>query len=133
MQWIPWTLSGCGVLIALISLLRTFLVAARDQSAYLKERIGLLEMKIGLFWRLVEEHMSGMLKAPTHLEMDLLLDKLKAHTLTLPEATRLRWWLRKVYLEDEVADAQRRMTAILVLAAVESLIHEFERVPPSLP
>ena len=88
---------------------------------------------MGLFWRLVEEHMSGMLKAPTHIEMDLLLDKLKAHTLTLPESHRLRWWLQKVYLEDDRADVQRRMTAILVLAAVEALIRELEKEAPSLP
>ena len=59
--------------------------------------------------------------------MDSLLDKLKQHTLTLDESKRLRWWLQKVYLEDEAAYASQRLTAILVLAAVEALIQELER------
>lgn len=134
MLWVPWVLSGIGALLALVSLLRTFTVSHQDQSLHLqsdmsviKERCSLLEMKMGMFWRMCEEHLSGMLKRPTHLEMDGLLDKLKAHTLTLEESNRLRWWLQKVYLEDEAAHTQHRLTAILVLAAVESLIHELER------
>lgn len=140
MNWIPWILSGFGVLLALISLLRTFLVAGRDRSEHftkdlmnIQERTGLLEMKIGVFWRLIEEHLSSFLKKPTHHEMDTLLDKLKAHTLTLEESKRLRGWLQRVYLDDEATHAQQRLTAILVMAALESLIHELERSAPSSP
>lgn len=134
MPWVPWVLSGVGVLIALTSLVRTFLVAGHDKGQHfeenitsIRERVGLLEMKTGVFWRLIEEHLSTFLKKPTHAEMDLLLDKLRLHTLTLEESKRLRGWLQRVYLEDEAAHTQQRLTAILVLAAVESLIHELER------
>lgn len=133
MGWVDWVFSRGAVLIALIGLARTFTVARRDKSdkihddlAHVQERCTLLEMKMGMFWRLVEEHLSTLLKKPTHLEMDTLLDKLKAHTLTLEEGRRLRWWLQQVYLADEASHAQQRLTAILVLAAVESVIHELE-------
>ena len=56
MTWVPWVLSGIGVLIALISLIRTFLVAGRGQSekieeelSHMRERLGLIEMKINVF------------------------------------------------------------------------------------
>lgn len=134
MIWVPWVLSGMGVFLALISLLRTFLVAGRDQSTkfhddlgHVHERLSLVEMKMGVFWRLVEENLSGMLKKPTHLEMDNLLDKLKDHSITLQECRILRRWLQEVYLTQETVRAQERIIAILVMAAVESLIHEKER------
>lgn len=132
--WVPMILSGAGVLIALLSLLRSAqgshtaaVQHVRTELAALHERCALLEMKMGIFWRLVEENLSTMLKRPTHLEMDSLLDKLHSHTLTLPEAYQLRDWLTQVYLEEEVEQAQQRVIAILVLGAVESLIHELSR------
>jgi len=137
MTWVPWMLSGFGILIALISLLRTIVSANHDQSAHLiqdifqvKERVGLVEMKIGIFWRLVEENLGTLLKKPTHVEMDGLLDKLKAHTLTLEEAQRLRGWLQRIYLDNEATHAHEWLTAILVLAAVESVIQELLRCLP---
>jgi len=127
-------LSMLGVMIAFISLFWNILSksgervrTAMKEVAHLQERCSLLEMKMGIFWRLVEENLSGMLKKPTHHEMDVLLDKLKAHTLTLDECFQLKSWLQKVYLADSLPPAvQDRILAILVLAAVESLIHELE-------
>jgi len=136
MTWVPWVLSGIGVFLSLISLLRTFLVAGRDQSTkfhddigHVQERLSLVEMKMGVFWRLVEENLSGMLKKPTHLEMDTLLDRLKTHTITLEECHILRQWLQQVYLNDKALHAQERIIAILVMAAVEARIHEKEQSP----
>jgi hypothetical protein len=133
-NWPAILISAAGVLLALISLTRTFMASRQDQSehiqtmlATIQERCSLLEMKMGVFWRMCEEHLSTLLKKPTHIEMDDLLDKLRLHTLNLEESKRLRWWLQKVYLEDEATHAQARITAILVIAAVESLIHELER------
>jgi hypothetical protein len=143
--WLSQLLTGLSLLLALALGLRTVLISRHDAAVKrlselriiletlrtefgkLSERVGLTEMKMGVFWRLVEENLSGMLKRPTHAEMDTLLDGLKAHTLTLEESKRLRWWLQRVYLDDEAAHAQQRLTAILVIAAVESLIHELER------
>ena len=134
MQWVPWVISGMAFLVGLVGLLRTFVVAGQDQSAKftaslagLLERVGLLEMKTGVFWRLVEEHLSTLLKKPIHLELDDLLDKLKAHTLTLDEAYILQRLLDETYLQNEVDHANQRVVAILVMGAVESLIHELER------
>ena len=95
----------------------------------LEERCSLLEMKMGMFWRLVEEHLSGMLKKPIHLEMDMLLEKLKNHTLTLSEARTLQAQLQKTYLDAEAVHAHEKLVAILVMSAVEALIRELERKP----
>ena len=142
MTWIPWVLSGLSLLVALVSLVRTFVVAGRDESVKLhdelgriKERVSLIEMKLGVFWRMVEENLSGILKKPIHLRMDMLLDKLAAHTLTLDECYELREQLRENYLEKPVdedspgPDKLLMPIAILVTGAVESLIHELERQP----
>lgn len=136
MLWVPWILSGASLLLALLTLVRTFVVAGQSQSekthddiSHIQARLDLIEMKLGVFWKLVEENLSTMLKKPTHNEMDHLLDKLEQHTLTLDEAYRLRGWIRQVYLDTDTATAQERMIATLVLGAVNSLIQEYERAP----
>jgi len=135
--WMPWVLSSLGIVLALITLVRTFVVAGQDQSAkvhedvtHMQERLSLVEMKLGIFWRMVEENLSGLLKKPTHLEMDALLDKLKAHTITLDECYHLRRLLEATYLTDQTdkAETTNRLVAILVLGAVESLITQMEHV-----
>lgn len=134
MTWIPWVLSGLSLLVAVVSLIRVFVVAAQDQSGKtknelgeVKERVSTLEMKMGMFWRLCEEYLSGMLKKPYHVRMDTLLDKLRDHTLTLPECYELRDQLQENYLNEAAPRAAERIIAILVVGAVESLIQELER------
>lgn len=134
MPWLAPILSALSLGIALIVMVRTFVRGGRDHSEHLQqaistiqERCALLEMKMGMFWRLVEEHLSDMLKKPTHLEMDALLDKLKQHTLTLDEAHLLRSWVQRVYLDGQDVRSQQRLIAILVMGAIGSLISEFER------
>jgi hypothetical protein len=133
--WIPWILSSVSALVALISLLRTFVVAGAAEATQtaenltkLQERVSLVEMKIGMFWRMVEENMSGLLKRPTHLTMDALLDKLKRHTITLDECYQLRRQLEAAYLapDAEMPETSNRLIAILVKGAVEALILELE-------
>ena len=48
MIWVPWVLSGMGVFLALISLLRTFLVAGRDQSTKLHDDLGHVHERLSL-------------------------------------------------------------------------------------
>jgi hypothetical protein len=134
MPWWGTVLSGVSLLVAMIGLIRTFFVAGQAHHeqvhhdlGQLQERCSLLEMKMGMFWRLVEEHLSGMLKRPTHHEMDALLDKLRTHTLTQEEAYLLRSWLQQVYLSNAATPNQQRLIALLVAGAVESLITEFEK------
>src|SRR5678815_1634110 len=138
LTYLPLWLSIIGTLTAVTLLVRTFLVGKQSQDTalqadigHLQERCSLLEMKMGMFWRMVEEHLSTMLKKPTHLEMDALLEKLRLHTLTLEECYRLRRWLHAVYLEPDSQDTDaargsKRIIAILVTGAVEALIQELE-------
>lgn len=134
MNWPSWILSGLALLVAIASFFSNrqkadseAAVRAVQEVGKLQERCSLLEMKMGMFWRMVEEHLSTMLVKPTHLEMDELLRKNKAHTLTLEEAKRLRWWIQRTYLDDTTTFPGDRLTATLVMAGVNSLIHELER------
>jgi hypothetical protein len=132
----PTLVSFMGVLVALAALAFT-LRSRRDdrirlhelELAALRERCSLLESKMDVFWRAVAEQFSSYLKKPTHREMDDLLDKLKADTLTLPEAYQLKAWLSSVYLDEEATHIQQRIVAVLVMAALDHLIAKLE--PPS--
>jgi hypothetical protein len=71
MTWVPWVFSGLSTLMALILLLRTFIESSRDDTlkmhedlAKLQERCTLLEMKINLFWRSIEQSLPDLLKKP---------------------------------------------------------------------
>lgn len=134
------------LLVAIIGGLGTFLVQSllkrRDRMTLAwettkkqlddhEQRLRTIELKMGFFWNSVEEHMSSILKRPTHLEMDALLEKLKDHTITLDECYTLRRWLEEVYLEGEIPVPSQRVIAVLVLGAVNSLILEYEKAPPA--
>ena len=132
---VPYIISGLSTLIALVALICTLVTRSHEHVTTLQgmlgkldERCTLLELKIGVFWRLAEEHLALMLKKPTHVEMDALLDKLADHTLTLPECYELRRWLYQVYLAPGLLPTrQERLIAVVVSAAVEALILELER------
>jgi hypothetical protein len=52
-------------------------------------QIGEIRVKTNLFWRLVEENVSSILKQPIHLEKDMLLDKLRDGKIHHQEVRRL--------------------------------------------
>lgn len=133
-NWPSWALSALAILVSVIVAYRSMRIQSREEDrdivktqAAQNERISLLEMKMGIFWKLVEENLSGFLKKPTHRTMDQLLDRLKDHTLTLEQAYALRRQLEVTYFgEDSTPKTDNRLVAILVMGAVEALIHELE-------
>lgn len=108
--------------------------------AELARRTDLLELKIGFFWRMIEENVALTLKKPIHLEMDALLDKFALHTITLAECHELYHWIDVVYLAPPEVLPQEKSRAVLVQTAVHALMVELECVsmvamegPPWLP
>ncbi len=53
------------------------------------ERIARVEVKGELFWKLVEQNISELVKSPTHIYKDNLLDKIKDGSINKDEAAEL--------------------------------------------
>lgn len=83
----------------------------------LLERMTVMETKMDLFWKIVENKMPSMLRMPTHLEMDLLLDKMTAGKLNYSEMNDL-----KMRLNDIVYNNEKDVMKIFVLARLEQLL-----------
>lgn len=82
-----------GIAISIIGLLITYFGFVQRQSEMTRlqnERIAKIETKVDLFWKAVEINVGQLLKSPTHIEKDMLLDKLAHRELTMPEAETLR-------------------------------------------
>ena len=119
---------------ALVSLIRVFVVAKHDQTYKIQEELGkhnerlsLVEMKMGVFWRLCEEHLGGLLKRPIHLEMDALLDKYSTRTLTIEECERLQDLVQREYLDNPEAVPHDRLIATLVLGGINAQRLDIQR------
>ena len=54
------------------------------------EDIAVLKKQMDLFWSAIEGNVGQLLKSPTHVQKDMLLDKLAHRELTLTEAETLR-------------------------------------------
>lgn len=120
-----------SLIVSVLSFLLAVLLALDKkfgEGAHNKERLSTLEMKVGLFWRLVEERMAGALKLPTHRRMDELIDKLSAHTISLEELQELR---PMVEARSDFSPIQvHRLIADLTIGAIDSRILELTQPRP---
>jgi hypothetical protein len=87
-------------------------------------RLTRLETKTDLFWGMVEREIPRLLKAPTHLEMDDLLDKMTVSKLTKKDAIRLKDILEK---EMDGCNDDKILACTLLLVRVEQIIMEGSR------
>jgi len=62
---------------------------AAAEARAIQERLAKLETKVEVFWKALETNLVNLLKLPTHLLMDELLDKLAANTLGRGERAQL--------------------------------------------
>jgi hypothetical protein len=94
----------------------------------MRERLATLETKIDVFWRLVEVELPKRLKTyPTHIEKDILLDKLTHRELTLDEAVHLRTILQS---EIEGGNKENLLIAyVLVIGRLEQIIALAAKMP----
>jgi hypothetical protein len=86
------------------------------------ERITKVETKVELFWKVVETNVGQLLKSPTHVEKDMLLDKLAHRELNIKEAEQLRG-----ILTDEMQLKGRDNGIIayaLIIGRLEQILYE---------
>ena len=113
MEHLPVVVSMVAVVISLLGLIDRYYGASyqfkekvaerlktleeRKIDPEILQRITALETKTGPFWRVLEEHMVELLKQPTHLRMDALLDDFKGRRdqMTLDELMELKCEIRK--------------------------------------
>jgi hypothetical protein len=102
-----------SIIISLAGVLFTYFAFVLKQN----ERITRLEVKNELFWKALENKLADMLKSPTHLDKDILLDKFKDGSLT-PEETKI---LRTI-LTEEFNNKEKSFALALVISRLETNI-----------
>jgi cell shape-determining protein MreC len=108
-----------------VSSLETICESIEDTTE-IRERCASLETKVDLFWKLVEENVSELLKSPHNLHKDDLLDKLKAKELNLDEARELEQILDSE-VRDKALDGGSKLAYILVRGHLGRLITTLEK------
>jgi hypothetical protein len=107
-----------GVIIAVAGLLITYFGFVLKVS----ERMTKVETKVDLFWKVIETNVGSLLKSPTHVEKDMLLDKLSHRELNIKEAETLR-----SILTDEMQLKGRSDAIIaysLIIGRLEQILYE---------
>lgn len=93
----------------------------------IKERLGRLEVKMDLFWRVIETNVSDMLKSyPTNMEKDILLDKFSRRELNLKEAERLRTILICEMKKEE--NPAHKLAFVLILTGIEKTLVDLKGI-----
>lgn len=87
----------------------------------LRDRVMSLETKMDLFWKVIEQNVTRIIKDyPTNLKKDVLLDKMAKRELSLDEA-----YLLRTILHGEIDAGERETLAhILVLGRIEQIISD---------
>ena len=88
----------------------------------IKERMARLETKMEVFWKVIEKNVAAILKAPTHVDFDALLDKMVAGSLTLEEAYKLQDALNS----NPHSDKTKMLASALMLGRVSQIIIDLE-------
>lgn len=76
--------------------------------------------EMGVYFKMMDKYLAGIIHAPTHFERDELVEKMDAGTLTLPEASRLRVLLDEMMEEEE--DTEMQLAGALAASRVEAII-----------
>lgn len=81
------------------------------------ERLARLEVRSDLFWKFLESKLADMLKSPTHLDKDILLDKFKDNCLSLEETKGLR-----TILTEDFNHKEKSLALAMLIARLETRI-----------
>jgi len=109
-----------AIIVSLFSALGTYFGLAIKTEG----RIATLETKVDLFWNAIEGRVIGMLKSPTHLEKDVLLDQLLHREIKLDGAQRLRTILTEELKNKKRIDNGKRLAYALALGRLEQVIYD---------
>lgn len=105
------------ILISIFSLVIGFIIQHFAVINKLSERIKDLEVKIGLFWKIVEQEIPKILHSPHTPEIDVLLEKVMGGNITSDEAYELKCKLKGEL--DTETDKTRVISMILLMARLE--------------
>lgn len=92
----------------------------------IKERLTAVETKVSLFWQAVGVKVADMLKSPTNLRKDELLDKVKNGNMTMAEAIELKGILEKEF-RDKDLDSGLSVAYVCMIGHLELKIYEINR------
>lgn len=81
----------------------------------LRDDVRELQVKIGLYWSMIEQNASKMLHSPHRPALDRLLDKNQRSGLTQVEATQLVDLLQKL-IDTEELNSDERTSALMLMA-----------------
>lgn len=81
------------------------------------DRIAKLEGRDAIYWKAFENKLADMLKSPTHLSKDVLLDKFKDETLSLAETETLR-----TMLTEEWNNQGKSLALAMLISRLETTI-----------
>lgn len=94
----------------------------RSKFEQMSNRIIVLETQVGAFWHNISVNLATVLHSPhpEHFRRDQLIELLQDGKLTLKDATEMISLLRKAINDDESAQSERAVAAIL-LSAIQQL------------
>ena len=92
----------------------------------IKERLTALETKVGLFWKGIEGQVVEMLKSPTNLRKDELLDLLREERLTLDGARELKEII-EAELKRKAVDGGTALACAFLFGRLDQIIFEHGR------
>jgi hypothetical protein len=89
--------------------------------AGLKTRLTKLETQMEPFWGIIQSELPKLIHSPHTPEIDALLEKMMADTLTKEEAIDLKTRLKS---EMSVPDLGKKLTIVLLIARLDTIIKE---------
>jgi hypothetical protein len=98
--------------------------AIRKEFAVQNDRIKELEVKGNVFWKALENKLADMLKSPTHLDKDILLDKFKDGELTEEETKVLRTMLTEEFNKEKSLALALFISRLETNITMKSLSHK---------
>ena len=120
-----------NILISLLAVLlatTSFLVSRNDRRfkeiedikeylGELKDRMAKMETKVEIFWDTMRMKLTEMVKAPTHVRMDELLDKFAAKTASPDDLIELKEQL--LQREQEISDNAQKLILTFALMCID--------------
>jgi len=106
-----WTITG--VTSGIVALILGWVI-------HIERRLSKLDALYQIFWKIIEEKVVDVLKSPTHIQKDILLDKFKNRTIELDEMEELKNILdHEQHLKK---NTNNKLGYIMVMARLEQLI-----------
>jgi hypothetical protein len=122
-----------GIIVAtftvVLAAILAFIVRVNSRQAEMALALAKLEVQVSPMWATVQARMSSDLHHPhpRYLEMDVLLEKLEALTITPAERDRLKELLvvRSVDIHKDITDSQRK-SAVAMIPLMDLVVLEAE-------